>query len=822
MECAQLPCVDADRGLSTLQVTQQRARHGSNVVDARSRGDWRFVLADVLREPMFLLLLAASGVYFALGDRTEALTLCAFVLGVVSLTVYQSRRAARVLDSLRELSAPRAEVLRDGERRWVPATELVPGDIAFVDEGNRVPADGIVIEAHELSVDEALLTGESTPIDKRGGDTPAGADASTDRLLYLGSMVVRGQGRMRVIATGPDTALGRIGKSLGDISEAPSPLQRQAKSLVNGFALIALLLVVALSVIYRWRFEQWLPGLLAGITLAMGILPEEIPVIFAVFFALGARRIAGEGVLTRRMNAIETLGQTSVLCVDKTGTLTQNRMSVSALSIDGRMLDIGPDTAHIEEPFHELIEYLVLASEIDPVDPMERAFHAVGRSALAGTGRLHTDWSLVHEYALTPELPAMSHAWRTQSDSAYHAIACKGAPEAVCALCRMSATQAGQVLERARNMAARGLRVLGVAKSEYLPGEWPAHQHGFAFAFVGLVGLSDPVRPEVAGAIAECRTAGIRVVMMTGDYATTAQAIASDVGIDNRRVVTGRDLASMNGAALREAVNASEIFARISPGQKLQLVNALRENGEIVAMTGDGVNDAPALKAAHIGIAMGLRGAEVAREVAALVLLRDDFSPIVAAIRLGRRIYANIVLAINFTVAVHIPMVAAATLPVVAGLPPMLAPVHIVFLQLIIDPVCSIVFENEPGARNLMRLPPRPAQARLLDARALASSAVAGTLSALLVLAAYATLLRLDGEVARARTLAFVLLVVANVALIFVTPAISGLATTGDRPLVRNRYLWIVLVGTVVSLTLVTCVPSLARIFGFVALSGGA
>ncbi|MBB5502420.1 cation-translocating P-type ATPase [Paraburkholderia sp. MM5384-R2] len=807
---------DSESGLSSARVEVLRSRFGRNVVDSTARRTWWRTLREVLSEPMFLLLLAASGIYLLLGDVTEALTLLAFVAGIVFLTVFQSHRTARVLDSLRELSAPRAQVLRDGQRQFVSAADLVPGDIVFVDEGARVPADGSVTEAHELSVDESLLTGESVSVNKAVARPDARPDEEARTELFFGSMVVQGQGRMIVTATGPNTTLGRIGKSLTSIAEARSPLQLETRSFVNWFAMAAIALCLLLVVAYRWRSGEWLPAVLAGITLAMGILPEEIPVILTVFMALGARRIANEGVLTRRMSAIETLGQTSVLCVDKTGTLTQNRMSVQVLWVQGRQQVIDQATQHIDGAYHELIEYLVLASEIEPVDPMERAFHETGHSGLAGTGRLHEDWSLVHEYALTPELPAMSHAWHTPGGD-HGTVACKGAPEAVCSLCRLGERETQTILDHAAQMASGGLRVLGVAKARHDHPDWPEKQHDFEFSFVGLVGLLDPVRPEVAGAIAECHAAGVRVVMITGDYPSTARAIATEVGINGTHIATGQEVASMSDAQLRHAISDIDTFARVKPEQKLRIVNAFRESGQVVAMTGDGVNDAPALKAAHIGIAMGLRGAEVAREVASLVLLRDDFAPIVSAIRLGRRIYANLVQAISYTVAVHIPMIAATMIPVLVGWPPILGPIHIVFLELIINPVCSVVFENEPAREDLMRMPPRRTGTRLLSNRTLAQGVLAGSLIALIVMGLYAGLLGHGYPIPFARTVAFVSLVLGNVALIFV---IRMLQHAGKRALAlqHNHYLWIVLGVTGAALLLLMTVPALAALFGLIAL----
>lgn len=811
---------DRDSGLSSDQVETLRARFGRNVVDSRVRRTWWGTLREILSEPMFLLLLAATIIYLLIGDKIEALTLFAFVALVVLLTVFQSHRTARVLDSLRELSAPRAHVLRDGRRQLVSAADLVPGDCVFVEEGTRVPADGVVTEAHELSVDESLLTGESVPVDKyafgSGTESQDEAQDEAQTRLFFGSMVSRGQARMTVTSTGPNTALGRIGKSLTSIADATSPLQLETRTFVNRFAVAAIMLCLLLIGAHHWRYGEWLAAVLAGITLAMGILPQEIPVILTVFMALGARRIANEGMLTRRMSAIETLGQTSVLCVDKTGTLTQNRMSVHALWVPDRQQIIEPTTRHIDERYHELIEYLVLASEIEPVDPMERAFHETGNARLAGTGRLHGDWSLVHEYALTPALPAMSHGWHAPGTDT-RTVACKGAPEAVCTLCRLTESQAQGILERAAQMASNGLRVLGVARANHDGPDWPERQHDFAFTFVGLVGLLDPVRPDVAGAIRECHAAGIRVVMVTGDYPSTARAIATEVGIDGRHVATGRELASMSDAQLRERMTGIDVFARITPEQKLRLVDAFRERGEVVAMTGDGVNDAPALKAADIGVAMGLRGTEVAREVASLVLLRDDFAPIVSAIRLGRRIYANLVQAISYTVAVHIPMIAATVLPVLFGLPSILGPIHVVFLELIINPVCSVVFENEPARDDLMRMPPRRAGTRLLSRRTLVQSVMAGSSIALIVIVIYAGLLAYGYAPALVRTFAFVSLVVGNVGLIFIVRMLqhSGKRTAAQP---RNAYLSIVLVVTGAALLLLMTVPTLAGLFGLVAL----
>ncbi len=800
-------------GLTTAEVVALRAVHGRNVIASASRNLWWSTVRDVLAEPMFVLLIIAAVLYGLLGDRPQAMTLLAFVVAEVALTMFQSHRTASVLSALRDLSAPRAHVLRDGIRTSVSAVELVPGDVVFVEEGAKVPADGLVVEAHELSVDESLLTGESIAVDK----FPCSPDDGTlpavmSNALFSGTMVVRGQGCMSVTAIGAKTQLGQIGTQLADVKEAPSPLQREIRTFVRRFATLAMLICALLVLAYRWRTDAWLPGLLAGITLAISILPEELPVIMTVFMALGARRIVAEGVLTRRLSAIETLGQTSVLCVDKTGTLTQNRMSVRVLYANGDEAWISNDAPEIRPVFHELIEYLVLASEIEPVDPMERAFHEAGNAYLADTGRLHRHWSLVQEYALTPDLPAMSHGWQT-ADGGDLLVACKGAPEAICSLCGMSPHDSKALLERATRMAENGLRVLGVARARHRGETWPARQHDFDFTFVGLVGLLDPVRPEVAGAIAECKAAGVRVVMITGDYPSTARAIATEVGIDAAHVMSGAELAAMDDAALQRVISDTSVFARVTPEQKLRLVNAFRRAGEVVAMTGDGVNDAPALKAAHIGIAMGRRGAEVAREVASLVLLRDDFTPIVLAIRLGRRIYANLKQAISFSVAAHLPMIAAATIPVLAGWPPMLGPVHIVALEMIIAPVCSIVFENEREKPTVMHEPPRRTGERLMTNRALAASVMIGCAVGLAVVLAYASMLLRGFDAAAARTVAFPMLVLGNVS-IMTAVRLRARGAVPRHLRDTNPYGWAVAGFALVALCMLLMVPAIARVFG--------
>ncbi|WP_024303578.1 cation-translocating P-type ATPase [Pseudogulbenkiania sp. MAI-1] len=799
-------------GLSDAEAAALLARVGPNILFAEPRRTlWRLT-REILREPMFLLLLVAGSIYLLLGDVREALLLLGFVLVVVMMTVLQERRTERVLETLRELASPRAVVRRAGEQKIVVATELVPGDIVLIGEGDRVPADGMLLVANELSLDESQLSGESVPVRKLAGlagaarvGDPGGDDTP---FAYAGSLVVQGQGVMRVCATGKETELGKIGRMLGGIEQPASPLQLETRHAVRRLAVYGLVLCLGVLVLYGLTRGNWLNGLLAGITLAMGILPQEFPVILTVFMALGARRIAQVGVLTRRLNAIETLGQTSVLCVDKTGTLTHNRMAVRRLYVDGRLQVIDDTLTTLDEPYHELLEYLILASEIDPIDPMERAFHRLGNSCLAGTEHLRPDWALTQEYELTPQLQAMSHGW-TAPDRDYYPVASKGAPEAVFDLCHLSEAQCAQLMHEVEALAEQGLRVLAVAKARHDGAEWPSHQHDFEFEFLGLVGLADPVRAEVPDAIAQCRQAGVRLVMITGDYPVTARAVARQAGIDDGMVVSGEMLEQLDDAALCSVVREACVFARVRPHQKLRLVEALKANGEVVAMTGDGVNDAPALRAAHIGIAMGRRGTQIAREAAALVLLDDNFTAIVDAMRQGRRSYDNLVKAVTYVIAVHLPMIGLTIVPLLVGWPLLLAPAHVVFLELVIDPVGSIVFENETAHPGLMRRPPRPAGEPLFSRRLLARSLWQGSVLLAGVLVLYTGAVLLGAGADEARSMAFLTLVMGNLALVFRN------RDPGAHRRERNHALWWVIGITLGMLLLVTQLKPLAALFRF-------
>jgi Ca2+-transporting ATPase len=804
----------APRGLDGREAVRRLREEGPNeLARDRPRGVLR-TLWDVVREPMFLLLLAAGAIYLVLGDLEEALTLLFFVVVVIAITLAQERKTERALAALRDLTSPRALVIRDGERRRIPGREVVRGDLLVLAEGDRAAADAVLVEATHLEADESLLTGESVPVRKRVATADAVREArpggDDQPVVYAGSLVVRGHGLAEVIATGPRSEMGRIGVVLAGLEAVRTPLQREIGRLVRLVASVGAALCVALVVGYGVTRGDWLEGLLAGIALAMAVLPEELPMILTVFMALGAWRISRNRVLTRRLPAVEALGSATVLCTDKTGTLTENRMRVARLWVSGTLhvVDDGP----LPEAVHPVLEHGILASQRDPFDPMEQAFHRLGAAALTGTEHLHATWTLVREYPLSPALLAVSHAWRSP-DGDRLVVAAKGAPEAIADVCHLDAAGSAEVRAHVAEMAADGLRVLAVARALSSP-DLPPEQHDFAFELVGLVGLEDPVRRGVPEAVAECGAAGVRVVMITGDAPETARAIARQVGLPTAdAVLTGRELEDLPDGAFAERVRHAEVFARMVPEQKLRLVQALRAGGEVVAMTGDGVNDAPALKAADIGVAMGGRGTDVAREAASLIVTDDDFTSIVGAVRLGRRVYDNLRRAVGYTVAVHVPIAGLSLVPVLLGWPMALFPLHIVFLELIIDPASSLAFESEPGDPGLMRRPPRKVGARLVDRRLLVVSLLQGLGLLLVALTAYRLASRAGSTEGAARALAFVALVAGNVALILVNRSWrrSALGMLGAR----NVAAWAVVAGAVATLALVLAVPFLRGLFRF-------
>ena len=869
------PAIPARQGLSAAEAARRLATEGPNLLPGSAPKSTLAIVRDVVTEPMFLMLLAAGSIYLALGDRGEALFLLGFVFVVIGITLAQERKTQRALESLRDLSAPRALVIRDGQEQRIAGREVVRGDLLVLHEGDRIAADALLIDG-QLEVDESLLTGEAVPVAKlplaqdsqnaqasasagapaanagppQARPAPSGSSAAHEvasvgavaasagppqarpapsggsaahevasvGAIYASTVVTRGVAVAQVCATAAHTAVGRIGADLAATVEPPSALQQGSRRLVRNLGIGALVLAQVLLG-WWWNSRPLLESLLSGIALAMAILPEEIPVILTVFLALGAWRISHQKVLTRRVTAVEALGAITVLAVDKTGTLTMNRMAVAELASSEQ--HFRPESAsELPEHFHLLAEFAMLATPADPFDPMEKAIQHFGHQWLQGTEHVHDGREPEFEYALSGEILAMTRVFASDEPNV-HLLATKGAPEAVADLCHLDAAQQGAIRRQVEAMAERGLRVLGVARGRWkgaapAPGQsppWPQSQHDFDFDFLGLVALADPPRTEVPAALAECRRAGVRVIMMTGDHPATARAIAQQVGLSDRPdVITGAQLEALDDASLSERLRHVDLCARLKPQHKLRLVQLLRASGEVVAMTGDGVNDAPALKAADVGIAMGERGTDVAREAAALVLLDDSFARIVAAIRQGRRIDSNIRKAVRFVFAVHVPIIGLALVPTLLHWPVLLLPVHIVLLELLIDPACSIVFEAEAEDSDTMARAPRPVSDSPFAAAPLLWSVLQGLGLAAVLLGGQAWLVHQGWHPDQGRTVVFGTLVLCVLLLILANRDLSRPALLGVTD--PNPWLWRIAAAMVVLLAAVMGIAWLRHLMG--------
>jgi Ca2+-transporting ATPase len=786
-------------------------RDGPNELPGHAPRGLMRIAREVLTEPMFLLLLAAAAIYMALGDLGEALALAASLIVVLSITILQERRTEHALARLRDLSSPRALVIRDGVEQRIPGRNVVVGDLVILHEGDRVPADGLLCDATGLAIDESLLTGESLAAEKSAPQSSAVTNDEKHR-VYSGSLVVRGFGTARITATGAQSEFGKIGGALAALVPEVTPLFREVRRIVKWVAVAGVLLCACIAILYAVTRHDWLGGVLAGITLAMGVVPEEFPVVLTVFLAMGAWRISRAGVLTRTMPAVESIGAATVLAVDKTGTLTENTMQVTLLEAREGMIDLRLADSHLDAGNADILFTAFQASERDAFDPMERAIHTAARRSLPQRVADTADQSLIREYDLTSELLAVTHVWQSPK-GAEAIVAVKGAPETVFDLCRIKNSERAALAESVAAHAQSGFRVLAVATGTHSAASLPESARGFALHLLGLICLADPLRSEVPSALAECKAAGIRVVMITGDHPGTALAIASQAGFDTGSgVLTGHDIEALDEHELRLRVRDVNIYARAKPEHKLRLVAALKANGEIVAMTGDGVNDAPALKAAHIGVAMGERGTDVAREAAALVLVKDDFASLVAAVRLGRRIYENIRHAMSFIVAVHVPIAGLGLLPVLFGWPLLFFPMHVLFLEFVIDPACALVFEADAESSDIMHRKPRRPSASLFSRALLKRSLTLGFAILAFETALYGIALALTSA-EQARALAFVGLVVANLALIFVSRSRSeNFATLYAR---SNKVFWWIVAAASTALAIAVFLAPVALLFKF-------
>lgn len=790
-------------GLSQSEVIARRKTVGYNELPDHEKKSLPVVAFEVLKEPMIFLLIAVVIVYFLLGDKSEAVILLVSVIVIVGIEVFQNHRTEQALAALRNLASPSCDVIRDGQHMTIPSRELVTGDVVVLAEGGRVPADGKLISAENLQADESLLTGESLPVDK--DESAAGKQC----LVYSGSMIVKGHGLAEVTSIGSNTEVGKIGTSLGQIVDERTLLEREVGSLVKKIAMFAVAASIILALVYWLTRGDLLHGFLAGLTLSIAILPEEFPVVLTVFMALGAWRLAKSNVLTRKNRTIETLGSATVLCTDKTGTLTENKMQVQRVTdSDGHDVAAGTDI------YKATVAYGILASQMNPFDPMEEAFIAASRSWTDDLQEVYRGQKIIKEYPLEPTSLSVVHVW-ADNEGKQQAVALKGAPETVFTLCKLSEKKTAVLKNEVAAIASEGLRVLAVAKGTP-SNDLPKDRSEYDYELLGLVALADPVRQEAAAAVALSRQAGIRVIMITGDYAETARHIGREIGLDSERVVTGEELTAMSPDEQAVTIMNTSIFSRVTPDNKFTIVSVLKNAREVVAMTGDGVNDAPALKNSHIGIAMGKRGTDVAREAADIVLLDDNFASIVEGIRLGRRIFANLQKAMMYILIVHMPIIMLSLLPVFMGWPLVLLPVHIVFLEFIIDPSCTLVFENESEAPDTMNRGPRKLGEALFSKRLLLQSLVLGGALSLAIVAAHAWLMNLGWGEEKTRAVTFLLIALTNVAMIIMI--------SGKRALTEAIYrmvspmMFVVLLVSVV-LVLVYTMPFMQQLFKIAPLS---
>lgn len=791
-------------GLTTDEVQKLTEIHGKNELRSQRPKKFYGYLMDLFKDPMVYLLFICGVIYYFIGDHSEAIMLLAFLFLIIGITVFQEKKTGNAIEALKAISNPRVLTLRNGQKKRIPGLEIVPGDIIFLNEGDYIPADSFLINSINVEVNESILTGESLPIKKISSNE-----------LFSGTTIVNGHATAIVHAIGQKTYLGKIGQIIDPDGSLLSRLETEANSLVKKLSIFAIILCVLVIIIYSLSNHNWIKGSLIGISLAMAILPNELPAVLTIYFAMSAWRLSKYMVLTRKISSIENLGSINVLCVDKTGTLTMNQMAIEKIYSNGQTIDLSKENiAELPETFHEVLEYGILASRKDPFDPMEIAFSSTGNKYLKGTEHLHHDWVLEKEYALTTQLLSVTHAWKTEKSNGF-VIGVKGSPEAIIDLCHMDEFEKKEIFKMAELMASEGLRILGVAKSYTSEKNLPPIQHDFDFQFLGLVGIADPIRPGVKDSIEECKNAGIRVIMITGDHPVTATSIARKIGLlDPENVVTGAHLNEISDSELSELIKNVSVFSRIMPEQKLRLVNVLINNKNIVAMTGDGVNDAPALRNAHIGIAMGEKGTDVAREAADIVLLKDDFSSIVESIKCGRKVYLNIKNALIYLFSIHIPIAGMSVLPVLFNLPLVLLPAHIAFLHLIIEPASSIAFEGDQPALDVMKQPPRSSEEHLFNRDLWMISFLKGTILFLALATVYLISLWRHQDETDARTLVITTLILSNALLIYLNraPGVPVLKILKNR---SNKIVTWISVSSIILLSIALYVQPVRNILSF-------
>lgn len=783
------------QGLSSAQVAQRLRKFGKNEPESTKHNPVLDSLKNIVTEPMFLLLAVATILYYFLGDFTETMMMVVSILFVAGIELYQETKSERALEALRRFTRAQVRTLRDGEWLEIPSELLVPDDIVHLTEGERVPADGYLLEQHDLSADESVLTGESLPVDKTVA--PPGSDlSSTSHRLFQGSTIATGKGIFRVDATGVNTEFGKLGKSIESIGAEQTPLQIQIRRFVRNMSIlggVAFFIVFALN--FSLEHDIW-KALLFSLTLAMAILPEEIPVAFSAFMGLGAFRMIKHNILAKQPKTVESLGSATVICLDKTGTITQNQMSVAeVLDFAGKGLTL---------------EYALWASEPEPFDPMEKAILQKQMEATGHSFDPRSGFEMIHEYPLSGQPPMMTHLWERSGKA--RKIACKGAVERILEVCKVE--NRDQIIEQTERMAGKGYRVLGVAASAMEGTNFPKAQDDFPWEFQGLIAFFDPPKENIPQVLEKFYQAGLRVMMITGDHIATAQNIAQCIGLNGHgKILSGAAVMDMPETQLRQAVREVNVFARMFPDAKLRIVNALKANGEVVAMSGDGVNDGPALKAAHIGIAMGKAGTEIAKSAASLVLLKDDLKDMVTAVKMGRKIYDNLRKAIRYIISIHLPIVLVVLAPLLLGwpYPHMLLPLHVIFLELVMDPTVAIAFENEPAEPRLMGRPPRPANTSLFSWKEMGFSLLQGSVITLEILAIYWLALQQGKSEEGVRSAVFATMVFSN---LFLTLTNRSFHYAYHRTLqYKNRVLPAILGISTAMLLAILYLPFLGRLF---------
>lgn len=791
-------------GLSSKEVKQLQEKFGKNELATEKKQNFFIKALHIISEPMFLLLIAAAIIYFILGEPRDGAIMLIFVTGVISIDILQGWKTDKTLNALKDLSAPHITVIRDGREQDIASSDLVPGDLMLISEGVKIPADGVVLRSNDLCVDESSLTGESAGVWKVTADAFEGENGDYWRKdhCYQGTLVTQGSAGVRVEKIGASTEYGKIGMDVAAAPHHKTPLQKQTDSIVKVSTQIAggLFLLVTVFTFFNVADhaigDRIIESILSGITLAMAMIPEEFPVILTVFLSMGAWRLAKKKSLVRKLPSVETLGAVSVLCVDKTGTITMNQMTVDRTWTPEGDTDV-------------LCEIMGLACETVTYDPMEKAMLVYCEKM--GISKEHLfGGEFITEYSFTNTLKMMGHVWNHDNEII---IAAKGSPEKLLTICKLTEDERKEIEEKIIEMSKEGLRVIAVgAMYPRTKADIPSEITGCELNFSGLIGLQDPPRESVKQDIEKCKKAGVRVVMITGDNGITASSIAKKIGMEHSEsIITGDELEKMSDEELRERVREANIFSRVIPEHKMRIVKAFKDNGEIVAMTGDGVNDAPALKYADIGIAMGKRGSEVAREAADLILMDDNFSTIVDTIEDGRRIYDNIKKAIGYVFAIHIPIAFASLLAPLLHISPrslLLLPVHVVLLELIIDPTCSIVLERQPAEKNIMNRRPRNPQEKILTKRVLIKSVTQGIAIFAVSFATYFTYLKNNPEnAALARTMGLSIIMIANLFLVQVNSSDYDNFIQSTRYLIRDKVMWLVWGGTLLGLMIMIYSP---------------